>query len=442
MASDSDTVVIIGGGWAGLAAAISLCKMGKKVELFESAKQTGGRARCAPFARDKVDNGQHLMIGAYHCMQQLMTDIGLDTKKLFARYPVDLQLYDTDGKLTRFASSHLPAPLHLLGGLFRSKGITFSEYLSIVRFLLKHKSHNFLLEKDIDVSELISDQPESIIKKLWEPLCIATLNTPIKQASANLFLQVLKESFMQNSTDADLLIPAADLGSLFPQPAIDFIENNGGKVHLGKRITALGINNNKIDHIVIEGEAHSVKSLILATPQHQTFNLLDGHDALKDIASCLSRMKTQPICTVYLKFPPHIRLDFPMIGLLDKTSQWIFDRRICGQAGIMAVVISADGPHMQLDKQTLAQIVSDELASHFPDWPQALESLVIREKRATFSAEVGIDELRPRCHTAVENLWLAGDYTATGFPATLEGAMRSGVQCAEMILQQQEPRHV
>ncbi len=441
MIGNSDAVVIVGGGWAGLAAAISLCKMGKQVELYESAKQTGGRARCAPFDSDKVDNGQHLMIGAYHCMQQLMSDIGLDTSQLFARYPVDLQLYEADGKFTRFASSHLPAPFHLVGGLFRSKGISLTEYISIMRFMLKYRAHNFILNKDKTVSELISEQPQSIIKKLWEPLCIAALNTPIQQASANIFLQVLKESFMQDSKDSDLLIPATDLGSLFPQPAIDFIEQHGGKVHLGRRVTALGVNKNKIEHIVIDGEQYPLKNLILATPLQQTFKLLDGHDALSNIASRLVRIKTQPICTVYLRYPPHIRLDFPMIGMLDTTTQWVFDRRVCGQAGIMAVVISADGPHMQLDKQTLAQLVSDELARLFPDWPEPLESLVIREKRATFSADVDINDLRPRYRTSIDNLWLAGDYTATGYPATLEGAMRSGVQCAEMLLQQ-DPHNV
>jgi uncharacterized protein with NAD-binding domain and iron-sulfur cluster len=136
-----------------------------------------------------------------------------------------------------------------------------------------------------------------------------------------------------------------------------------------------------------------------------------------------------------LQYPQEVALNEPMLGLSGMTGQWIFDRRFAGQPGLMAIVISADGPHMRLDTETLAQLVSDELSEYF-NWPEPQQHLVLREKRATFSACVGVDALRPDITTPIEGLWLAGDFTRSPYPSTLEGAVRSGVQCAQAIIQQ------
>jgi predicted NAD/FAD-dependent oxidoreductase len=161
---------------------------------------------------------------------------------------------------------------------------------------------------------------------------------------------------------------------------------------------------------------------------------LDGHEKLAPISDNLKQLTYQPICTLYLQYPHEVSLTEPMLGLNGMTGQWIFDRRFADQPGLMAVVISAEGPHMRLDTETLAQLVIDELSEYF-DWPEAQQHLVVREKRATFSACVDVDALRPDITTPVEGLWLAGDYTRSPYPSTLEAAVRSGVQCAQAIIQ-------
>ena len=124
-----------------------------------------------------------------------------------------------------------------------------------------------------------------------------------------------------------------------------------------------------------------------------------------------------------------------MTGIQDGISQWVFDRRFCGQKGLMSVIISAEGDHMKLNNQALTEAVINELAILRPDWPKPLDTMVIREKRATFSCHTGVSKYRPDYKTSIKGCWLAGDFTNTGLPATLEGSIRSGLECARGIIQ-------
>jgi squalene-associated FAD-dependent desaturase len=267
---------------------------------------------------------------------------------------------------------------------------------------------------------------------------VAALNTPPEQASARNFIHTLRDSFAGDADHTDLLFSRQSLGRLFARPAMEYIEQHGGHVKLSQRIDTLQINGNSMFGLQhADGEIHS-KQVILATPHQRTHDLLAPHQVLYDISDALARITSQPICTVYLQYPAQTRLAAAMQGLIGTVSQWVFDRRLCDQPGLMAVVISAEGPHMKLDNTSLAELVSDELAHQYPHWPAPEHSLVIREKRATFACRTGIDALRPANRTPVRGLWLAGDYTNTGYPATLEGALRSGVQCASEILTAQE----
>jgi hypothetical protein len=152
------------------------------------------------------------------------------------------------------------------------------------------------------------------------------------------------------------------------------------------------------------------------------------------LAVALDRFAYAPICTVYLQYPPAVTVEPPMSGLLGGLGQWLFDRRLCRQDGLLAVVISGHGEHEQLDNSDLGQRISDELAALYPHWPRPEKHFVIREKRATFVCDPDSDDYRPAHATATANAWLAGDYTATGYPATLEGAIRSGRECAATLL--------
>ena len=178
------------------------------------------------------------------------------------------------------------------------------------------------------------------------------------------------------------------------------------------------------------------EQVILATPPEATLSLLQPHAALQTATQKLSNLHSLPICTLYLRYPHDTTLQRDFVGLLGGTAQWVFDRgRLTGENGLMAVVISGPGAHMREDGASLTRRIVQELSMHFPHWPAPLDSKLIRERRAGFAATVDVERHRPGHVSGVRGLWIAGDYTATGYPATLEGAVRSGVECARLILQ-------
>ncbi|MCW9024614.1 MAG: hydroxysqualene dehydroxylase HpnE [Gammaproteobacteria bacterium] len=433
---DKKPVTIIGAGWAGLAAGIKLSKLGFPVTLIESARQIGGRARSIPFNQSTVDNGQHLMIGAYKSILDILNELGIDENEVLTREKMILDIHSLKGNDIRLKAPKLPAPLHLLVALITAKGFNVHDRLSAMRFGTVLFFRQIKLKQDISVEQLLRKykQTNKLIHSLWEPLCLATLNTPLDTASAEIFLRVLQNAFLKHQQDADLLIPRQDLGKLFPEPAMDFIEKNHGQIKLGQRVTQLKIEAGQIKGYSIGDEDFNCENIILAIAPQSLPSLLDGHSSLTPIHSAINQFAYEPVTTIYIQYPESVKLKQPMLGLIDSFSQWIFDRRVCGQPGLMAIVISSRGAHMQEDKDRLADIVKEELAQFFPNWPEAIEHLVIREKRATFSSSININRLRPANQTNIKGLWLAGDYTHTGYPATLEGAVRSGLQCAEQII--------
>lgn len=436
-AVEKHPVTIIGAGWAGLASAIKLSKFGYPVTLIESARQLGGRARSIPFNQHTVDNGQHLLIGAYQAILNLLTDLGIEEQQALVRKSMVLSVNDLNNQRSLCISApKLPAPLHLLFALLKAKGLGPQDRLSALFFGSALLFRRIKLTQDMSVTQLLKKykQTDKLLAFFWEPLCIATLNTPINESSAEVFIRVLQDAFFKHRQDADLLTPRHDLGKLLPEPAMDFIEARQGQIKLGQRVTRLKIESNQIKGYFIGEEYYPCSQLILAVAPQSLAPLLEQQLALKHLSHSISQFRYEPVTTVYLQYPESVCLEQPMQGFIHGYSQWIFDRRICGQPGLMAIVISSRGTHMQMDKNDLAAAVQNELGQYFPDWPQALDYQVIREKRATFSCHVDINKLRPDNQSGVNGLWLAGDYTQTGYPATLEGAVRSGLQCAEQII--------
>ncbi|MEN8170919.1 MAG: hydroxysqualene dehydroxylase HpnE [Pseudomonadota bacterium] len=430
-------VVIIGGGWAGLAAALELDAHNIPVSLYESAPQLGGRARNAPFGDFSVDNGQHLLIGAYREILRLLTMIGVEESEVLLRTQLCLKVVEGNETLL-IQPPALPAPLHLAWAQLTARGLSMGERLRALLMSLQLMLSKFTLVNDISVAELLQQhrQGDIIVRRFWEPLCIATLNTPIDKASAQVFLRVLRDSFTQHRHDADLLIPKEPLGDLFPQRAATFLQRSNNHVQLRQRGEALHIVEDQLEAITISNKRIPCHDAIIATAPHAAERLLSGHIALNSIREQLSALGNQPITTIYLQYPAAHQLEEPMLGMSGTLTQWLFDRRHCGQPGLIAVVISAEGEHQAWDSNTLTSHVLQEINRQFPHWPQPLDSRVINEKRATFECHVGIEAQRPSNTTPVKGLWLAGDYTDTSYPATLEGAVRSGVECAHRIIEQ------
>ncbi|BBE50220.1 tRNA 5-methylaminomethyl-2-thiouridine biosynthesis bifunctional protein MnmC [Ferriphaselus amnicola] len=433
---------IIGGGYAGMAAAVELARRGIPVTVFESAKQLGGRARGVSYNDTQLDNGQHLLLGCYHDTLRLIELVGGNIAQDFLRLPLQLDLH---GHFTLRAPK-LPAPLHLLVALMRADGLTWNERLMAARFMLAMRSNAFTLPshafeggtggegKDCTVLELLRayGQDANLTLKLWEPLTLAALNTPIAQASAQVLLNVLRDSLNQARADSDMLLPRLDFTALFPQRAARFVEQRGGMVHLScgvEHITPIEGGFELETALGVQRYSH----VICATSPVVTARLLSTIPELAETVVQIEALEHQPIYTVYLQYPADVILPHAMLGLHQRVSQWLFDKgRISGQHGLIASVISAEGLHQQLGQDELVHKVIAELRVEFGIVQAPLWYKVIAEKRATFCCAPNLK--RPSQRTALTGLYLAGDYTAGDYPATLEGAVRSGLHCAELCL--------
>jgi squalene-associated FAD-dependent desaturase len=268
------------------------------------------------------------------------------------------------------------------------------------------------------------------VECLWAPLCISALNTGPEQADAQTFLNVLRDSLAGPRNASDLLLPKTDFSNLFPDPAADYVRKNGGQVQRGMTVTSL----RKLDNSFEVSAASTARysHVILAVGPHRLEQVAGDIAQLAPQVAMVRNFAYQPIFSVFLQYPENVRLPVPMIGMRRGLAQWIFDRgQLCGQRGMLGVVISASGIHQDLPQRELAQRVHQELEHRFalpePNW-----SRVIAEKRATFACTPNMQ--RPTTRTSIPGLFIAGDYTQSPYPATLETAVRSGLACAQHVL--------
>lgn len=435
----SQHIVVAGGGWSGLAAAVELAQHNYNVTVLESAKQLGGRARRVLFNDMRVDNGLHIGIGAYTELLHLLEVVGVDANKVFHRIPFQMHSTSTKNNHTVIPPSNLPKPLNLLWSFIKASGFSVTDKIKILHFCAKLALGRLQLESDISVQAMLikHGQSSQLIHYFWEPICLSALNIAIHKASAKVFITVMYDSFLQARDYSDFLIPITDLGNLFPDPAMEYIEGKGGSVRMGQRVSALEMDGERISGVRVGDKFISADEVILALPHVISRRLLRRHHVFDSLTDQLAYMGQEPIATIYLKYPESVTTGTPMLGMHDTLGQWIFDRSLNGQPGVMAVVISANGDHMKMTNEKLIKHIADELKQLFPQWPSHEDALVIKEKRATFACGVASNLLRPDVETQVDNCWLAGDYTATGYPATLESAVRSGVACARHIISNQ-----
>lgn len=424
-------IAIVGGGMAGLAAAAKLTQQGHAVTLFEAAPSLGGRARGIDYKGLRLDNGQHILLGAYHETLQLLKRVGVTESEVLARFTLRLHVKDLTSNVDFLlkANPHLPAPLHIVYGLLSATGVSTNEKLSAIRCMLWMRLNRFRLKQDQSLASFLSVQRQSasVIKYLWEPLCLAALNTPLNQASAQVFLNVLRDSFAQQKQHADLLLAKTDLSALISYPIASYLKQNGSKVHLNSAINSIIATENGYQ-LQTKEQDYVFKTVILACGPHQ---LKSFANTLPKLSALTEHFSYQPITTVYLQYNHQISLPEPMIGIVNSLSQWVFDRgQICDQKGLIAVVISAHAPFKQTQAALAAQ-VADELKQLFPPLIQPIWHKVITEKRATFACDVALN--RPTNTTAYPNLLIAGDYTSGDYPATIEGAIRSGIKATAFI---------
>jgi len=399
-------VAVVGPGYAGMAAAVHLATHGARPIVFESGPVPGGRARRVTSQGTELDNGQHILIGAYTGLFAMMRAVGVEDGALL-RLPLEIR-YANGFRLRRLA---LPEPLGLGAGLLLARGIPLGERIGAARFVAALKNSGFHLRDDMPVSEFLRQKKQDgrIGHYLWLPLCVSALNTPPELASANRFLAVLRDTLGGEPEASDLLLPRVDLSRLFPEPAAAFVRAHGGEVRLQSPVKDLGALRQSFDHVIVAVGPHQLKTLLDEAPEYSY----------------------QPIYTCYLQYGEAVRLPFPMIGLADGLVQWVFDRgRLLGERGRLACVISAQGDHQQMTLDELAERCHRELARAMPEIGVPLWSRVIAEKRATITASPGAKPLPD-----IPGVALAGDYTDAEYPPTLEAAVRSGVRAALEVTQ-------
>ena len=421
-------VAIIGAGWAGLAAAVTLVEHGAPVAVFEASRYLGGRARRVTVEGLELDNGQHILVGAYAETLRLVRAVGVDPARAFLRLPLELRTASG----FRLRAARLPPPLHLLVGLLRAEGIGFGDRIATARLVAAHRRRGYRLARDESVQAWLQRhrQPDTVRDALWKPLCTAALNTPVVRASAQVFLNVLRDTIEGDRGASDLLLPRIDLSALFPEPAARLVESRGGVVRLG--VAARRLEREPQGFRLDGGKERFSHVIVACAPQHAG-PLLATLSGLEPLANRLGRIEYEPIHTSYLQYPERVALPFPMLGFQGGLAQWAFDRgSLSGQRGLIACVLSGAGMHESLAQHELAAALHTELAGALPGLPAPRWTRVIAERRATFSCRVGID--RPANATPIPNLLLAGDYTASDYPATLEAAVRSGVAAATLAL--------
>ena len=425
----SPQVAVIGGGYAGFAAAVTLARGGARVSLFEASRILGGRARVVDKFEQPVDNGQHILLGAYGETLRMLRLVGvkpgvLETRRLVLVYP----------GLCELRAAALPAPFHLAVGLLRAKGLGWADKRAMARLMGWLKGQSFRIEPDRPVARLLDEtgQTETLTRLIWEPLCVAALNTPVNEASTQVFATVLRDSLAASASASDLLIPRVDLSELFPVPASRWLAMRGHQVRTAEPIKA----------IAPEGDAYRLEGdpwqtlydhVVIATAPYHVAALVNSLPGMAPVVDCIAALDYEPIVTTWLAFDGPVNFPEPMIGMHGGYGQWAFDRTaLGGPQGLVGVVMSARGTHQEIPRETLETALVEELQRALGPLPPLKWARTITEKRATFACTPGLN--RPSAITPLSGLWLAGDYVASPYPATLEAAVRSGVTTGRTIL--------
>ena len=430
---------VVGAGWAGLAAATALREAGAHVTVFEAGRTPGGRARrvAQPGFDTMLDNGQHILLGAYTQTLALMRRLGRNPDTLLLRRP--LRLASLDG-LFRLSASALPPPWQGAVALLTARGLRWRDKLAAIRFVRSLQACNWKPLAVWTVAELLRHrrQPPAVVDQLWTPICLAALNTPPEEASAELFARVLQDALAGTSRDSDMLLPCVDLSSLWPDAAT---------LHLTVRYHST-VRRMLIDSASVVVNDERFDTAVLAIPPQIAARLLEDAPPAQGMLELLRDLHSfdhQPIATLNLKLTRPWPLPEPMLMLRENPArnhwgQWIFDRsRLTGRGAELAVVASAARTLADIPKEAaiaalVEQIRGQAAVGGLPPLPAIEQSELYVEKRATFTARPR--QPRPRNATPWPRLALAGDWTDTGYPGVLEGAVRSGLQAAEVLLAQ------
>jgi squalene-associated FAD-dependent desaturase len=420
-------VAVIGAGWAGLAAAVAATGAGHAVTLIESSRTFGGRARSLPSqmpdgAPVLLDNGQHILIGAYTATLQLMRQVGVDPAAVLLRLPLALRFPDGAG----LALPDWPAPLDAAWGICSARGWTVADKFQLLAAATRWQLAGFQCAPSMTVAKLCASVTPRVVEQLIEPLCVSALNTPAGRASAEVFLRVMRDALFGRGdgpwSGSNLLLPRVALGQLFPETAAQWLAERGARLVTGQRVQEIAAHDSRwlVDGVPFE-------AVLLACPPWEAARLVGAAGIAA--TAWLERTEAlthEAIATVYASGGP--RLPLPMLALQvgdAAPAQFVFDRsQLGGPPGLLAFVVSASGR----DRDVLQQQVLAQAAAVGWSGLQAVQTVV--EKRATFACTPGLQ--RPGLQVAL-GLLACGDYVEGPYPATIEGAVRSALAAVAFL---------
>ena len=425
-------IAIIGAGWAGMAAAVEATQAGHQVLVFEASRAVGGRARALNDALPDgtpvtLDNGQHILIGAYTDTLRLMRMVGVDPQKTLLQQPMTLLF--PDGRGLQFPA--WPTPLDAIAGIVSARGWKLADKALLLRVATGWQLRGFNCDAALSVAALCVNLSPRVMAELIEPLCVSALNTPAQRASAQVFLRVLKDALFGVQGGSRLLLPQVDLSELFPAAAVRWLNARGGEIRLGSRVESIlqagaqwQVQGELFDTVIIATSASDSTRSLTQLAQAATNSIANKINAWCKVTAAL---RFEAIATVYA-WGAGACLAHPMLSLrpdADHPAQFVFDRgQLGGPQGLLAFVVSASNA----DQKTLKTQVLNQAQAQLGLRLQAIQTVV--EKRATFACTPALQ--RPSQFIA-PGLLACGDYVDGPYPATLEGAVRSGMSAVKQL---------
>jgi len=431
----SKRVIVVGGGWAGLSCAYTLTRWGYPVTLLEAAPQFGGRARTIHWASPglSLDNGQHILLGAYQSFLHLLRELGQDPDALFQRLPLGFRIETPERHYEFKSAAHWPAPWHLLIGLLQAQGWTLREKWRLFTAFRRIRGLNPENHRAQTALALLKQlgQPENLIQSFWSPLLLAALTTPLEQASAFYAIQVWQDSFFGKRDHSDLLLPIKPLSDLLPDPIVTFLKEQDQILLCHQRVQSLIVNDSGDTCLGVRTkDTDFFGKVVLALPERARPFLQTGQNPIQ----------YQPILTIYYAFEKTTTLPSPLFAVLKQYHYWVFQKHNDIPPNVIAVVLSGFGPHTQDPKSQVIHHIQQELQTRFPELGACLDHKYIQEKFAAFPSDPphALTQAQAQIHrlphqTHLKQLWICGDETHPRYPSTLEGAIQSGIACAESI---------
>jgi squalene-associated FAD-dependent desaturase len=441
MTSVGQTITVVGGGLAGIAAACALADAGCRVQLVERRPYLGGRASSYehPGASEVIDNCQHVLIGRCTSLIDLYRRLGvLDAIRWYDRFT----FLAPGMRPTILEPGWLPAPLHAAPAFLRAPAFSLSDKLAIARGL-SHFLHGLPPDTEEDFAHWLQRhrQTQGAIERFWRPVLVSALNEDLERISVHYAAKVFRESFLLSGESGRMGIPSIPLSELYNR-AIGYLEARGGQVCLRTSIESLRPTPTGW-HAMAGGRALESDAVVLALPFEGMAALLPAlpHNAgAEELGAHLAEFEHSPITGIHLWLDREAT-DLDHAVLLDTTIQWMFNKsrlqpgRRGNEASYLELVVSASRSLVTMSRQQIIDLALRELARFFPGVASAklLKAAVVKEVRATYSIRPGLDRLRPHAASPWPGIFLAGDWTASGGPSTMEGATRSGYLAAEAV---------